>query len=63
MKTMKSHTISIEELTEEDANNMRGGFAIPTIFTVSFIIAGIANFGDIRQGLKDGWNGTPRYVD
>ncbi len=31
------------------------------IVIIFLLISAIDNFGDIREGLVDGWNGTPRH--
>ena len=49
-------------LTEREAIEMQGGifWLIPPL-VAGLIISALANIQDIRDGLADGWNGTPRY--
>ena len=54
------HDTGLVELDAAAAEKLIGG-----LFWVSLAVAAIASaindFGDIRQGLQDGFNGTPRY--
>jgi len=62
MKTINLNDFSVDELNEKEMQDVRGGF-IPFAVAVAIILSVIDNFDDIRHGLKDGWNGKPRYLD
>lgn len=59
---MKTNNVSIElqPLNHNEMKSILGGF-IPLAFAVSLIVSAINNFGDIRAGIVDGFNGKPRY--
>ncbi|MBT1705315.1 hypothetical protein [Chryseosolibacter indicus] len=52
--------IGVVELNQEESNNTNGGI-LWAILNAALVISAIDNFGDIREGLVDGWNGTPRH--
>lgn len=52
--------IDLKPLDHKEMTNIRGGF-IPLAFAISLIVSAINNFGDIRAGIADGFNGKPRY--
>jgi hypothetical protein len=62
MKTLEIDGMS--ELNSNESKSVSGGgfWAIwgPAL-AVGILISAIDNFGDIREGLADGWNGTPRH--
>ena len=49
-------------LTESEALEMQGGifWLIPPL-VAGLIISAMANIQDIREGLEDGWDRTPRH--
>ncbi len=59
---MKTNDASIElqPLNHNEMSTIDGGF-IPLAFAISLIVSAINNFGDIRAGIVDGFNGKPRY--
>ncbi|HBK89803.1 MAG TPA: hypothetical protein DDZ56_14180 [Cytophagales bacterium] len=59
MKTNDS-SIELKPLNHNEMTTIYGGF-IPFAFAVSLIVSAINNFGDIRAGIADGFNGKPRY--
>ena len=62
MKTLELQNFRLSELSKEESNRIDGGFIwIPMTLGVALIISAINNFGDIRQGLMDGYQGTSRY--
>lgn len=64
MKNINVEISELKELSKHEASTTHGGvFWFPIAVTVAIIMSAIDNFGDIRQGLVDGWNGTPRYVN
>ena len=61
MKTIELEgELELIDLRDEEINGVNGGW-FPIAITVAIIISAVNNFGDIRQGLVDGFNGTPRY--
>jgi hypothetical protein len=64
MKDLNLEIPDLKELSKHEASTTNGGlFWLPIAVTAAIIISAVDNFGDIRQGLVDGWNGTPRYVN
>ncbi|HTE34842.1 MAG TPA: hypothetical protein VK666_30905 [Chryseolinea sp.] len=60
METINIERYSVAELDRNEAYDIRGGF-LPLAVAATILVSMIQNFGDIRHGLQDGWNGTPRY--
>ncbi len=57
----KLQTTGLISLSKEEAKLVNGGWLTPAIIA-TIIISAINNFGDIRNGLSDGWNGrAPRH--
>lgn len=50
----------LQPLTTNEMSSTIGGF-IPFAFLVAVVVSGINNFGDIREGIADGFKGKPRY--
>ena len=62
MKTLELGNFNLSELSREESNKIDGGIIwLPAALAVALIASAINNFGEIRQGLMDGYNGTPRY--
>ena len=60
MKNLALEDFGLKEVSQKEALTINGGW-LPIAVTAAIIISAINNFGDIRHGLADGWNGTPRY--
>lgn len=60
MKTSEFEMIGLKELEPEEINLLKGGW-FPIALTIALIVSAINNFGEIREGLADGFNGNPRY--
>ena len=54
------HDAGLVELDAKASEKLIGGF-LWAAFAVAAIVSAINDFGDIRQGLVDGFNGHPRY--
>jgi len=50
----------LNTLNHNEMSKISGGF-IPFAFFVAVVVSGINNFGDIREGIVDGFKGTPRH--
>ena len=50
--------LGVIELNSDETSEVIGGL---WWLAGALLISAIDNFGDIRQGLADGFNGTPRY--
>jgi hypothetical protein len=62
--TLNLHDTGLVELDATASEKLIGGFfwaAVAASFIASVFASAVNNFGDIRQGLQDGFNGTPRY--
>jgi len=60
MKNQSFDVNGLTELNQQECRSISGGW-FPIAVTIGLIVSAINNFGDIRQGLADGFNGTPRY--
>lgn len=64
---MKSQTLNLNEIGLSPLNDLEkketaGGVPwLPAALAIALFVSAVNNFGDIRQGLMDGWNGTPRH--
>jgi hypothetical protein len=62
-----TQTLVLEQLgvvpmtTQEEKENSGGVLWAVLAIVVTIGVSAINNFGDIREGLGDGFNGTPRY--
>jgi hypothetical protein len=58
----KMGQLGVTALTPEEEIELTGGIGwlLPAL-VAGLIVSAVNNFGDIRQGLEDGWNGTPSY--
>ncbi len=62
MKTLELNKMGLTPITESESNSIEGGaWWLPAAFAIGLIISAFNNFGDIRQGFADGWNGKPRH--
>lgn len=52
-------TLGMQEMSPEELMKVEGG--IWPAIVAALAISAIDNFGDIRDGLIDGWNGKARY--
>ena len=50
-------------LNEKELCKISGGFwqFFPPALAIALVVSAINNWGDIRQGFSDGWNGTPSH--
>jgi hypothetical protein len=49
-------------LTEQERRETTGGIVWSLVAVVTAVVlSAISNFQDIREGIVDGFNGTPRY--
>lgn len=54
--------MGLSPLTETESDENNGGFWwLPAALVVGLVVSAMNNFGDIRQGLSDGWNGKCRH--
>lgn len=54
--------MGLSPLRESESNETNGGiWWLPAALVVGLVVSAVNNFGDIRQGIADGWNGTPRH--
>ncbi len=61
-QTLELPHLKLTPLTEMESKETSGGLIwIPVTLGVALLMSAINNFGDIREGLVDGFNGTPRY--
>ena len=61
-QTLELSHLKLTPLTEMESREISGGlFWLPAAAVAGLIISAINNFGDIRDGIVDGFNGTPRY--
>ncbi len=61
-QTMELSHASLTPLSEKECQEISGGvFWIPAALFAGLVISAINNFGDIRDGIVDGFYGTPRY--
>jgi hypothetical protein len=50
----------LQPLTDHELSSIGGGF-LPFAILVTVILSAVSNFGDIREGIVDGFNGKPRH--
>jgi hypothetical protein len=63
MKQLELTKMGLTPITESENKDITGGFLwLPAALVAGLIISAVNNFGDIRQGFADGWNGTPRHT-
>ena len=61
-QTMELSLANLTPLSEREFRETSGGFVwLPLALGVGLLLSAINNFGDIRDGIVDGFNGTPRY--
>lgn len=56
--------MGLSQLTEKEINKTNGGgfwALFPPALAIALVVSAINNFGDIREGIVDGFNGTPRH--
>ena len=58
MRTINLKQLDLIELEDQEKVKIEGGV---WWLAAGLIISGIAYFGDIREGIVDGFNGTPRH--
>ena len=62
MKTLELHNMGLTPITKSQTTEITGGFLwIPAALLTGLVMSAINNFGDIREGFTDGWNGKSRY--
>ncbi len=55
-------SMGLSQLTEKESKETNGGvWWIPAALLVGLVVSAVNNFGDIREGIVDGWNGEPRH--
>ena len=59
METIGLKKLGLSELSHGEASRANGGWWQAAL--VALVISAINNWGDIRDGLADGYNGTPRH--
>ena len=62
--TLNLQDTGLVELDAAASEKLIGGafwVAVAAAALAGFFVSAVNNFGDIRQGLQDGFNGTPRY--
>ena len=61
-QALELKNMGLTHLTETESNETNGGvwWILPAL-VVGLIVSAVNNFGDIRHGLADGWNSSPRY--
>ncbi len=54
--------MGVYPLTKAEINETNGGiWWFPPALVIGLVVSAANNFGDIREGLADGWKGTPRH--
>src|SRR6185295_4495136 len=48
-------------LSDDESRKISGGIGFPLALGIALLVSAINDFGDIREGLMDGFNGTPRH--
>ncbi|HET9057507.1 MAG TPA: hypothetical protein VFN30_11745 [Chitinophagaceae bacterium] len=62
MQTLELEKLKLTHLQESETKEINGGlWWLPAALVIGLAISAVNNFGDIRQGFVDGWNGTPRH--
>ena len=62
--TLNLQDTGLVELDATTSEKLIGGIlwaAVAAAVIAGFFVSAVNNFGDIRQGLVDGFNGHPRY--
>jgi len=59
-RTLDLRNMHVSAMTEENSEETNGGW-LPVAAVVALVVSAISNFGDIREGVVDGWNGKPRH--
>lgn len=60
MKNLNLNDFGVQEMNAEEMRKTDGGLFWEAL-AIALIISAIDNFGDIREGFADGYNGTPRH--
>lgn len=60
MKNLNLNSYGVQEMNAEEMRENNGGLFWEAL-AVALVISAISSFGDIRQGIADGYNGKPRY--
>lgn len=53
--------MGLRPLTKNECKQVSGGWWLPQALVIGIVLSALNNFQDIREGLMDGYNGTPRY--
>jgi len=62
LELSKMSELEMQELTHDETSEISGGvWWLPAALVVGLVVSAVNNFGDIREGIVDGWNGTPRH--
>jgi hypothetical protein len=62
METLELDDLGLSELSLDESTETSGGlWWLPAALVVGLVVSAVNNFGDIRQGIVDGFNGTPSY--
>lgn len=63
MKNLELQNFGVVELNAKEMEETDGGLPwwLPAALVVGLVISAVNNFGDIREGIQDGYHGTPRH--
>lgn len=62
MKTLELNNMGLTPIIKSETTEINGGlWWIPAALATALVMSAINNFGDIREGFTDGWNGKSRY--
>ena len=48
-------------LSDDESRKISGGMFFSVALGIALLVSAINDFGDIREGIMDGFNGTPRH--
>lgn len=61
-QTMDLNKMGLAPMSELEMQETDGGlWWFPAALGIGLVLSAINNFGDIREGLADGWNGKARH--
>ena len=57
---MDLNKMGVTPMSHTEIEETNGGlWWLPAALVIGLVMSAVNNFGDIRHGLADGWNGTP----